>query len=49
MGYAVVKYHFYIGLGIPFTTGMTLVNKRKELHLLETKMTFGFLYNGYRP
>ncbi len=29
-------------------TGLTLVQKRKDLFKIETKMTYGFLYNGYR-
>ena len=37
-----------IGIGIPFVTGVTLVMKRNELHKIDTKTTFGFLYNGYR-
>lgn len=29
-------------------TGLTLFQKRKDLFKIETKMTYGFLYNGYR-
>jgi hypothetical protein len=36
------------GLGIPTIALIMLFQRRKDLHLMESKTKFGFLYNGYR-
>jgi hypothetical protein len=36
------------GLGIPCMAWVFIYQKRNELHLVDTKAKFGFLYNGYR-
>jgi hypothetical protein len=36
------------GLGIPCIAWLFIYQKRNELHLVDTKAKFGFLYNGYR-
>jgi hypothetical protein len=40
---------FVYVIGIPFLTVIVLYRRRKTLHAPRTQMTFGMLYNSYKP